>query len=165
MGPVEQSRVRIRRATGDDVAALARLNAEVQELHRAALPHQYRDPSLGEIEEWMQRLLGDPDTVLLIAEAEEGGDALGFAVVRREASSGNTFALPRLRALIEGIGVAATARRRGAGRALMAGAEELARAWGAASIVLDVQSFNSGAESFYRALGYRAATLRMSKRL
>ena len=64
-------------------------------------------------------------------------------------------------------------RGRGGGRRFVeiqitrlgAGAEELARAWGAASIVLDVQSFNSGAESFYRALGYRAATLRMSKRL
>ena len=163
MGPVQQSRVRIRRATGDDVAALARLNAEVQELHRAAMPDRYRDPPVGEIEDWMRGLLGDPDLVLLISE--EDGGAVGFAVVRRQASPGNTFALPRVRAMIEGIGVTATARRRGAGRALMAGAEELARAWGAASIVLDVQSFNSGAESFYRALGYRAATLRMSKRL
>ena len=142
---------------------MARLNAEVQELHRAAMPERYADPPPGEIEDWMRRLLADPDVVLLIAEDDDG--PLGFAVVRRESSPGNTFALPRLRALVEGIGVAATARRRGAGRALMAGAEELARAWGAASIVLDVQSFNSGAESFYRSLGYRAATLRMSKRL
>ena len=164
MSPVEQSRVQIRRATGDDVAALARLNAEVQELHRAAMPDRYRDPPIGEIEDWMRLLLGDPDVVLLIAEQEEGG-ALGFAVVRRESSPGNTFALPRLRAMVEGIGVSATARRRGAGRALMAAAEELARSWGAASVVLDVQTFNSGAEDFYRALGYRAMTTRMSRRL
>jgi diamine N-acetyltransferase len=155
--------MRVRAAGSDDVAALARLNAEVQELHRAAMPDRYRDPPLGEIEDWMRRLLDDPDVVLLIAE--EDGGALGFAVVRREASAGNTFALPRLRALVEGIGVAATARRRGAGRALMAGAEELARSWGAASVVLDVQSFNTGAESFYRSLGYATVTRRMSKRL
>jgi ribosomal protein S18 acetylase RimI-like enzyme len=90
---------------------------------------------------------------------------LGFAVVRRDSSPGNTFALPRLRAVVEGIGVAAAARRRGAGRALMAGAEELARTWGAAAVALDVQSFNGDAESFYRSLGYRAITTRMAKRL
>jgi ribosomal protein S18 acetylase RimI-like enzyme len=155
--------MRVRAAGPDDVAALARLNAEVQKLHRAAMPDRYRDPPLGELEDWMRRLLADPDVVLLIAE--EDGSALGFAVVRREVSPGNTFALPRLRAMVEGIGVATTARRRGAGRALMAGAEELARSWGAAAIVLDVQSFNTDAESFYRALGYATVTRRMSKRL
>ena len=155
--------MRVRAGGPGDVAALARLNAEVQELHRAAMPDRYRDPPIGEIEDWMRRLLADPDVVLLIAEEDAG--AIGFAVVRRDASPGNTFALPRLRAMIEGIGVTATAHRRGAGRALMDAAEELARSWGAASVVLDVQSFNSGAESFYRALGYRAVTTRMSKRL
>lgn len=155
--------MRVRSAGAADVPALARLNAEVQELHRAAMPHHYRDAPIPEIEEWMRRLLGDPDVTLLIAEEES--EALGFAVVRREDSAGNTFALPRLRAVIEGIGVTARARRRGAGRALMAGAEQLARSWGAASVVLDVQAFNADAESFYRALGYRTATTRMSKRL
>jgi ribosomal protein S18 acetylase RimI-like enzyme len=153
----------VRRAVEGDVAALARLHAEVQALHRAALPHQYRDASLGELEAWMRRLLDDPDVVVLVAD--EHGRAVGFAVVRREASSGDALALPRLRAMVEGIGVAATARRRGAGRALMAAAEELARSWGATSVVLDVQSFNTGAEGFYRALGYRAAATRLSKRL
>jgi ribosomal protein S18 acetylase RimI-like enzyme len=157
--------MRVRPASADDVPALARLNAEVQELHRAALPHHYRDAPLGEIEDWMRRLLGDPDVSILLADQEEDGGAVGFAVVRREDSPGNTFALPRVRAMVEGIGVAAAARRRGAGRALMAAAEDLARAWGATAVALDVQSFNEEAHRFYRKLGYTTATHRMSKRL
>lgn len=153
--------MRVRAAGPDDVPALARLHAEVQALHRAARPDDYRDPSLAELEDWMRRLLTDPAVVLLLAE--EQAEALGFAVVRREASPGHVFAPPRLRALVDGLGVAATARRRGAGRALMAAAEELARTWGAAAVVLDVQGFNTDAERFYRALGYGVARTRLSK--
>lgn len=156
--------MRVRPAVPDDVAALARLNAEVQELHRAARPDRYRDAPLGEIEDWMRQLLADAQVVVLLADGEDGG-AVGFAVVRRHESPGHTFALPRLDAVVEAVGVTATAQRRGAGRALMAAAEELGRQWGAATVVLDVQSFNHGAHDFYLALGYRPATTRMSKRL
>jgi ribosomal protein S18 acetylase RimI-like enzyme len=155
--------MRVRPAGPDDVPALARLHAEVQALHRAALPQHYLDPSLAELEGWMRRLLADPAVVLLLAE--EQAEALGFAVVRREASPGHVFSPPRLRALVDGLGVAASARRRGVGRALMATAEELARTWGAAAVVLDVQGFNTQAEAFYRALGYEVAKRRMSKGL
>ncbi len=153
--------MRVRAAGPCDVAALARLNAEVQALHRAARPDDYRDTPVAELEDWLRRLLADPAVVLLLAES--GGDALGFAVVRREASPATPFAPPRLRAIVDAIGVTATARRRGAGRALMAGAEELARTWSAAAVVLDVQGFNTDAERFYRALGYRPTKTRMSK--
>ena len=154
--------MRVRTAGADDVDALARLNAEVQALHRAARPDRYRDAPLAEIADWMTQLLGDRNVTVLVAE---DGDAIGFAVVRRQERAGNTFALPRLSAVVEALGVTAIAHRRGVGRALMAAAEELARSWGAASVVLDVQSFNRGAHAFYQALGYAPATTRMSKRL
>jgi ribosomal protein S18 acetylase RimI-like enzyme len=154
--------MRVRAASAGDVDALARLNAEVQELHRAARPDRYRDAPLAEIADWMRQLLADPAVTVLVAE---DGEAIGFAVVRRSDSPGHTFAFPRLSATVEALGVTANAQRRGAGRALMAAAEELARSWGAASVVLDVQSFNQAALDFYRALGYAPATTRMSKRL
>ncbi len=156
--------MRVRAASPADVAALARLNAEVQELHRAARPEVYRDSPLDEIADWCRQLLADGDVTVLVAE-EEAGRAVGFAVVRRREATGNPFTLPRLTAMVEAIGVAAAARRRGAGRALMAAAEETARAWGAASLALDVHSFNREAEGFYRALGYQVATSRMAKPL
>jgi GNAT superfamily N-acetyltransferase len=156
--------MRVRRAAAADVADLARLNAEVQEQHRASLPDVYRETPVVEIEAWMRRLLGDPEFAVLIAD-EGGGPAVGFAVVRRDTSPGHTFAFPRLRAVVESVGVRDGVRRRGAGRALMATAEEVARAWGATSVVLDVQAFNAGAERFYAALGYRPSSTRLSKRL
>ena len=155
--------MRVRTAELDDVPALARLNAEVQALHRAALPERYSDPPLAAIEEWFRPLLADSEVVVLLAEEE--GAVVGFAVVRREQAAGNVFALPRLSAMVEGLGVTRAARRRGAGRALMAAAEELARGWGAASLALDVLSFNRDAVEFYRALGYQVSKTRMGKRL
>ena len=154
---------RVRPARADDLSALARLNAEVQALHRAAMPHRYSDPSLGEIEDWLRQLLADGDVTVLVAEGD--GAAIDFAVVRRRQTDGNTFALPRLAVMVDAIGVAADARRRGAGRALMTAAEELARTWGSATLSLDVQGFNREAEQFYRALGYHSATTRMAKKL
>jgi ribosomal protein S18 acetylase RimI-like enzyme len=155
--------MRVRAAGPDDVPALARLNAEVQALHRAALPDRYSDPPAAAIEDWLRQLLADGDTAILLAEQD--GAAVGFAVVSRSESVGNLFALPRLSAMVDGLGVAHAARRRGAGRALMSAAEELARGWGAASLALDVLSFNRDAVEFYRALGYQVTKTRMGKRL
>lgn len=155
--------MRVRAAGPDDLPALAVLNAEVQALHREALPHRYSDPPLAAVEDWFRQLLADGDVVVLLAE--EDGAAVGFAVVHRIESAGHLFAHPRLGAMVDGIGVTRAARRRGAGRALMAAAEQQARAWGAASLSLDVQSFNRDAEEFYRTLGYRVATTRMAKPL
>jgi len=154
--------MRVRTAASGDVDALARLNAEVQELHRVARPDRYRDAPLGEIADWMKKLLADPEVTVLVAGEDE---VIGFAVVRRCESPGHTFALPRLSAIVEALGVTATAQRHGAGRALMTAAEELARSWGAVSVVLDVQSFNRGALDFYLALGYAPSTTRMAKQL
>jgi ribosomal protein S18 acetylase RimI-like enzyme len=155
--------MQVRTAGPDDVPALARLNAEVQALHRSARPDRYTDPPVAEIEGWMLQLIEDPEVVVLLAEQD--GAAVGFAVVHRNQSAGNVFALPRLSAMVDALGVTRAARRRGAGRALMAAAEEQARTWGVASISLDVLSFNREAQEFYRALGYQVATLRMGKRL
>jgi ribosomal protein S18 acetylase RimI-like enzyme len=55
-----------------------------------------------------------------------------------------------------GLHVAADARRRGVGRALMTAAEELARRQGAAHLSLDVDVGEAGAMAFYTALGYAA---------
>jgi ribosomal protein S18 acetylase RimI-like enzyme len=155
--------MRVRAAGSEDVPALARLNAEVQALHRAARPDRYSDPPAAAIEDFFRRTLADGDVAVLIAE--EGGAAIGFAVIRRKHPADDLFALPRLTVNVDGIGVTAAARRRGAGRALMAAAEDQARAWGAAALSLDVQGFNQDALHFYRALGYAVVTTRMAKPL
>jgi len=58
-------------------------------------------------------------------------------------------------AFVEGLVVSATARRNGVGRALMAAAEDWARAAGAGVIRLRSAATRLDAHAFYRALGYR----------
>jgi ribosomal protein S18 acetylase RimI-like enzyme len=153
----------IRVARSDDVAALAQLNLEVQRLHLAAMPQRYRDPTAAEVEAHLRELLADADIAILVAE--DAGALVGFAVVRRVEIEAHVFARARRAASVDALGVAAGARRGGHGRALMAAAENQARAWGATALVLDVQAFNAEAADFYRALGYAPATVRMSRTL
>jgi ribosomal protein S18 acetylase RimI-like enzyme len=152
----------IRRATFADLDRLAELNHEVQALHREAMPERYADPPLGEIQERFREAFAVSELVILVSEL--GRDVVGYAMVKRVESPGHTFALPRVTAHVEQLGVAARARRGGHGRALMAAVEAQARAWEAVAVTLDVQAFNAEAIAFYQALGYDIPTLRMSKR-
>jgi ribosomal protein S18 acetylase RimI-like enzyme len=151
----------IRRATIADLPRLAELTAEVQALHRAAMPEKYTDPTVGEIEERLREAFATPDLVLLVTEV--GSDVVGYAMVKRIEQPRHTFALPRVTAHVDQLGVAERARRGGHGRALMAAVEAQARAWDAVAVTLDVQAFNTEAIAFYGALGYDIPTLRMSK--
>jgi ribosomal protein S18 acetylase RimI-like enzyme len=61
--------------------------------------------------------------------------------------------------------VAASFRRRGVARALMAHVERLAREGGAKELVLLTGFDNAGSQAFYRALGYGDYALAMRRRL
>ena len=127
------------------------------------MPEKYTDPPRDEIELRVREVLAAPQNVVLVAE--EHGDVVGYAVVKRVDAVGHTYALPRITAHVEQLGVAARVRRGGHGRALMAAVEAQARTWGAVALTLDVQTFNADAVAFYAALGYETPTVRMSKRL
>jgi ribosomal protein S18 acetylase RimI-like enzyme len=146
-----------------DLPALARLNTEVQDMHRAAMPDKYRVTEAAEVEGWFRRVLEDGGHAVFVAE--EGGLAVGFVIVERSDEPGHVFALPRRLATVGQLGVTAGARRRGVGRALMAAAEAQARAWGATAVMLSVVAFNADADRFYRALGYAPSVTRMTKPL
>lgn len=61
--------------------------------------------------------------------------------------------------------IAPQVRRRGYGRAAMLAAEEVARAAGMAEIGLNVFGFNDSARQLYESIGYRTASIQMSKAL
>ena len=153
----------IRPARGDDVDGLAAVSWQVQALHRAARPDRYRDASRAELAERFRALLAESGRAVLVAEAD--GEVIGYAVVRRVDDPGNVYALPRVGAHVDDLGVRDDARRAGHGSALMAAAEAQARAWGAGGVSLEVQAFNQDAVAFYQALGYAFGSHRMSKRL
>ena len=155
--------MRIRSAGADDIADLTRLNLEVHAIHLAAMPDVYRPASAAELDEWFRGRLADAETVVLIADQD--GAAVGYVIVRRLEWAGHVFALPRKMAEVDQLGVTASARRRGVGRALMAAAEEQARSWGVPTLVLSVVGFNDDALRFYRALGYDTMLTRLTRPL
>lgn len=96
------------------------------------------------------------DTLLI---AEDEGVPVGFASLRvlPEVESG----VPH--AELSDLFVDAARRRRGAGRALVAFAEDLARSRGCRSVQLTVGFENEAAKAFYRAAGFSDFALAMKK--
>jgi len=155
--------MRIRLATAQDLPALAGLNAEVQAQHVDALPRRYRAATPTEVEDLFRQRLAQPDTAVLVAA--EGARPVGYAVVSVVEKAGNVLIRPLRTAEVHELGVAASARRRGIGRALMAAAEAQARSWGASEVVLSVIAFNDAARSFYEAIGYETFLMRLARPL
>jgi ribosomal protein S18 acetylase RimI-like enzyme len=100
-----------------------------------------------------------PRAAVLIAHDAEG-DRLGFVSLKvRDDVTGVE------RAHVADLAVASSARRLGAGRALMRAAEAWAREQRLSVISLDVWSTNDGAQAFYRRLGYQPESLHLIKEL
>ena len=156
--------MQIRPAGASDLEALGPLFEEVDALHRERLPARFRAPSGPARPPGYLRavVVGTGSAVLL---ADDSGDALGLVhVALRDAPDLPVF-VPRRFAVVDDLVVAARARRRGIGRALLAGAEAWARRNGAAAIELTVYGCNDEAAAFYRALGYGILSHRLSRDL
>lgn len=128
--------VRIRPAGPADHAAIAGIQA-------TSFPDRW---SLDTV----RRLAGIGGAVVLLAEREGDGAALGYLigqVVTDEAE-------------VHSLAVAASARRHGLGRRLLAAFEGLAAGLGAASVVLEVAADDPAARGLYDAAGYRVVARR-----
>ena len=98
----------------------------------------------------MQRFAEQPGAITLLAESSAQPPQLaGFLIAHME---GRT-------AYIVTLDIAATFRRRGLARVLMAEAESRALAAGAQEIALHVFTGNTGAIAFYESLGYNRARM------
>ena len=153
----------IRPARPIDIPSLVEINDQVHQLHRAAVPGRYLDPSRDQVDAWFRDRLGDPDLAIWVADRD--GVAVGYVSVRRSVGVAHVFAPARVTAYVDQLGVRADARRGGHGRALMAAAETQAGSWGAAAVTFDVQAFNGDARRFYEALGYAVTGYRMGRDL
>jgi ribosomal protein S18 acetylase RimI-like enzyme len=144
----------VRRATLDDVPALARIGDTLNAVHHAALPGLFAPG--GEPERhrahWRQ---GVEDVVGGFASflAEVDGQAVGLVVVRVQEETASVFQ-PSTRAAITSVAVLPAWQGRGVGRRLMRHAEEWAVAQGAQDLQLVVAAFNTRALALYRELGW-----------
>jgi len=134
--------MRIRRAVDADRPAIARLHAASwRDTYRAALPASLLDERIDNImaERWANQAVGPSDAVLV---AEEDGRILGFAATW----DGDPV-------YIDNLHVAAEARSRGIGRALLAETARHFLGLGARSALLHVVDSNARARALYLALG------------
>lgn len=152
---------RVRRAHPEDWPAVAALLREVDELHAALAPAYFRAGGRAEAE-W-RRLLSDPTAAALVATA--GAGPLGFLAVRLYETPPEPTMVPRRRAHLETLVVAAGARRRGLGRQLVAAAADWARGQRAVEMVLTTWAGNAAADAFYERLGYRVLSRVLHARL
>jgi ribosomal protein S18 acetylase RimI-like enzyme len=141
----------IRIATLDDAAALAELITAFN------IPYPGIPVTTAQARARLAACQGFETTVL----AEIDGQAAGFACLRLVPYMSGDEPYAELTDLF----VATGFRRRGVGRALMAHIEQLARAGGAAEVVLLTGHDNAGAQAFYRALGYQDYSLALRRRI
>ena len=139
----------VRRATLDDVEGVAALFDQYRGF--------YRQPSdLESCAAFIRARLEASESEIFLAE-DDDGSVLGFVQLYPTFSS--TTTPPGKLWLLNDLFVRETARRRGAGRALLERAERLARETGAVGLTLSTAIDNLRAQRLYEAGGYRRETI------
>ena len=113
--------------------------------------------------DWYRRLLAEGASYLTATDGE--GRLIGYAMVALERGPDDTFEVVGGTAQIVTLIVAQAHRSAGVGRALLDGAEQLARALGFDTVKIAVMSGNARAESFYKTRGYSIAEHVLYRRL
>jgi GNAT superfamily N-acetyltransferase len=134
----------VRAAEAGDAAVVAELFNAINSLDAGG-------PLVPMTAETVRRDLLGPDPLAVLRVAELDGAVVGFATAHRLYDS--IRAAPCL--MLNDLYVAPAARRRGAGRALMAHLAAIARDWDAACLWWGVDQGDDEARAFYAALGAR----------
>lgn len=141
----------LRRATPEDAATVAALNAHVQGWHAAHYPEAFfAAPDPAALTAHFAARLAEPGVTCFLA----GEPAQGYALCSRQDRGLSVFSPPVRRLMVDHIAVAPAARRQGVGAALLQAARDLARGIGADEILLDTWTENAEAHAFFRAQGF-----------
>lgn len=152
----------IRPARDEDLDAMMALYAEFHAFHVAGVPDRLRPmppPSPAqreELRELLRAILRNPQAAIIVAlESGEEDRLVGLAEVYLRRDEEHPLSIAYTYGYLQSLMVAATHRRKGLGRQLVASAEEWARARGASELRLEAREFAAGPLPFYEALGYR----------
>jgi len=153
----------IRRATKDDAATIAALNADVQAIHADALPWRFKHPAASpypaaEVESRLAR----PDIVAFLARQDGASVGYVIAEIIRQPDTARHHAHSTI--YVHEISVRETARRHGIGRALLDAVKAHGEALGITTLALDTWAFNAGALAFFQRYGLVPYNVRMWNR-
>jgi diamine N-acetyltransferase len=154
--------ISIRQAVEQDYAKLNALFEELDTHHRNALPQVFRKPEgPARTGDFLASVLADQGAVIFIAETQ--GQIVGLVYAYIRSIPEIQIRIPCRTGEIDQLIVKQEYRRYGVGKALMARAHQWAGKMKLDRLELSVWSFNTGAQDFYRELGYDPAFLRMWK--
>ena len=165
MGPADQ----IRRGGPEDLPLLEPLWVSVHHAHAASMPELA--PYVDDATTWAERsalyaeLLAKPDTVLLLATADDTlvGYGLAHVLSAGESWAADTWVTgPRI-GEIESLAVLPEHRGRGLGSELLDRLEHELRVQGVTDLMLGVLPGNAGATRLYERRGYRPTWMYMSR--
>jgi ribosomal protein S18 acetylase RimI-like enzyme len=149
---MDQERVSVRRASRGDLAAIVDLCAEVQALHFANRPQEFKAADLASLEALLAERFEDDAATFWVAET--GALVVGYVlVVQRERADGPWFR-PRTWWELDQVSVAAAYRGSGVCRALVERILQEAKAQNIADLELCSWSFNDVAQAAFRSLGF-----------
>jgi ribosomal protein S18 acetylase RimI-like enzyme len=155
--------LRVRRARAEDAALVSSLNADVQALHAAALPHRFKSPTAETFPPAeAAELLNNPATLAFIAEIDSV--PAGYAYAEKMAQPETSFRHAYEMVYIHHVSVRPQFRRRGVGTALLAAVRTAASDAGLTLIALDVWTFNDVARAFFARHGFTAYNERLWNR-
>lgn len=148
----------VRRAMEQDLPALVRLHQAVHDLHVAARPEHFTALTDAAAEQRFREFFEDASSTVWVAEA--AGTVHGYLVAILQRRPATVYSYERRWCDLDQISVAASARRRGVARALIATAVGAARAQGIAQVELSSWAFNQTAQAAFRNLGFVPKTTR-----
>ena len=146
-------RTKVRRATADDAAAVAKLLISVGNVHSEGRPDIYRSPLTKHDENSAAKLIAESDYIVFVADCE--GSICGELICRIEQQPGDQVFRPRKWLYIDDLCVEESERGTGVGRALYEHVLAYARMNGFYNVTLNVWEGNGSALKFYRSLGLK----------
>jgi GNAT superfamily N-acetyltransferase len=156
----------VRAAVEADVDAIGGLAIELHELTARDVPGRLRVPEaydLRALRERVRSVVGEPDSVMLVAEA--AGRLIGFVEASIGEDAAGALTVPVRRGYVQSLLVTTAARHRGIGSRLMDAAEAWALERGATEVRLKVWEFEGGPLEFYSRRGYATASRELVKPL
>ena len=153
----------IREATLEDSAAIGRLWQELMEFHYQLdlRAFEMREDALEIWLRWLDEWLTDPDRIVLVADT--GHELVGYIMGKPD--EGPPVFKGRHYGAIHDTCVAASCRRRGVGRKLVAALLDWFRERGLTEVHVGAAAYNPVSNAFWRKMGFQPHMIQMRRHI